>query len=127
MLALLMWVAMTYICSGWPLQLLTLLFIIVFTIDGTWATAHLQPFWGEDPKKVVVDEMVGMWIALLALPERDWIFAALAFLLFRAFDIFKPLGIRALDRKSGAFYVIADDMLAGFYTFIIILLAKWAI
>ena len=30
--------------------------------SGTWATAQLQPYWGEDPSRVVIDEMVGVWI-----------------------------------------------------------------
>lgn len=36
-----------------------------FTILGIWAVNRLEPYWGEDPSRVVVDEMVGVWIALL--------------------------------------------------------------
>lgn len=41
----------------------------LFTVMGVWATNRLEPFWGEDPSRVVVDEMVGVWIALLAAPS----------------------------------------------------------
>ena len=42
-------------------------------------------------------------------------------------DIVKPLGIRRIDRMKGAFYVMADDIVAGIYSLIIIVLAQWAI
>lgn len=89
------------------------LLIIGFTLLGTWATARLMPFWGDDPKRVVVDEMVGVWIPLL-LAFNGWT-ALLALLLFRFFDIVKPLGIRSLDRRKGAIWVMADDIVAGIY------------
>ena len=47
--------------------------------------------------------------------------------LFRLFDIFKPLGIRRLDNRKGAFYVMADDLAAGAYSLIVILIAQWII
>jgi len=100
------------------LTVATLLLIGAFTIVGTWATARLQPYWGDDPKRVVVDEMVGVWIPLLI--ATDWQEALGALLLFRLFDIVKPLGIRALDRRKGAFWVMADDLLAGVYAAIML-------
>ena len=103
--------------------------IVVFTILGTWATARLMPFWGDDPSRVVVDEMVGVWIPLLIV--TCWWQAVVALLLFRFFDIVKPWGIRALDRRRGAFWVMADDIVAGLYSllalYLIILIAGlWA-
>ena len=44
---------------------------LFFTVMGVWATNRLEPFWGEDPSRVVVDEMVGVWIALLAAPSGN--------------------------------------------------------
>lgn len=85
---------------------------------GTWATERLQPFWGDDPSKVVVDEMVGVWIPLLL--ATDWKTALLSLLFFRFFDILKPLGIRKLDMKKGAFWVMADDLLAGVYSAVLL-------
>lgn len=100
------------------LQLLTLALIVLFTLLGTWATQRLMPFWGDDPSRVVVDEMVGVWVALLA--ANDGWTALAALVLFRLFDIVKPLGIRALDRRRGAFWVMADDLLAGLYAAVLI-------
>lgn len=108
-------------------RLLTGALIIGFTLLGTWATARLMPFWGNDPKRVVVDEMVGVWIPLLL--ATNWWTALLALLLFRFFDIVKPLGIRRLDKRIGAFWVMADDLLAGVYSalslYLIIYIYAW--
>lgn len=119
-LATLMWIAAGLLLSPTLLFVTTLLSIIVFTALGTWATARLQPFWGEDPHRVVVDEMVGVWTPLLI--ASNWQEALMALLLFRFFDILKPLGIRSLDRRQGAFWVMADDLLAGIYAGIVLYL-----
>lgn len=134
LLATVMWLVFSLFLSELELFTLTLFLIIVFTAAGTWATHRLVPFWGEDPKKVVVDEMVGVWIPLLASPigeyaitKEEWCYAFVSFVLFRFFDILKPLGIRKIDRKQGAFFVMADDIVAGIYSLIIIILLRWAI
>jgi phosphatidylglycerophosphatase A len=104
------------------LQSVTVTLILLFTLLGTWATQQLMPFWGDDPSRVVVDEMVGVWVALLV--ANDVWTALLALILFRFFDIVKPLGIRALDRRRGAFWVMADDLLAGLYAGVLTLLLQ---
>lgn len=119
-LATLMWAAL-FPALGWYYTSLLLVFLIVlFTLLGTWATSRLMPYWGDDPKRVVVDEMVGVWIPLLL--ATSWWSALLALLLFRFFDIVKPLGIRSLDRRKGAFWVMADDLLAGVYSAVVLYL-----
>ena len=117
-LATAIWLALSTCLSGWALKAVTLCLAAVFTAMGTWATQRLMPFWGDDPSRVVVDEMVGVWIALL--PATDWRSALAALVLFRFFDIVKPLGIRALDRRKGAFWVMADDLVAGVYSAIVL-------
>lgn len=66
-----------------------------------------------DPPQVVVDEIIGVWIAVAALPsEALWLLVG--FVLFRAFDILKPFPIRALERRfKGGFGVMIDDVAAG--------------
>lgn len=71
--------------------------------------------------------MVGVWIPLSLLQPftKDSLWWALAALvLFRFFDMVKPLGIKKLDRKKGAFYVMADDILGGIYAAIAMTLIK---
>lgn len=112
-LATLVWLALWATFQFVVLEVVVLLLIVLFTALGIWATAKLTPFWGDDPSRVVVDEMVGVWIALLMAAE--WKTAIAALLLFRFFDIVKPLGIRSIDRRQGAFWVMADDIVAGIY------------
>ncbi len=136
-LATLIWAAMAYCggMSGETLQSVTLFLVLLATLIGTWATAQLQPYWGEDPSRVVIDEMAGVWIPLSLLtpltPQGDvkdpWWWALAALVLFRFFDMVKPLGIKKLDRKPGAFYVMADDLLGGFYAAVAMVVIKIAI
>ena len=66
----------------------------------------------EDPGHVVIDEVAGQLIALIAMPP-DWQHAALALLLFRVFDILKPPPIRQLERLPAGTGIMLDDVAAG--------------
>lgn len=125
LLATVLWLSMAYLFSPVLLFGITLISIVVFTFIGTWAANRLEALWGADPKRVVIDEMVGVWIPLLAAPANDMYIIGGSFILFRFFDILKPWGIRALDRKQGGFWVMADDLLAGVYSLIVILVIRW--
>lgn len=67
-----------------------------------------------DPSIVVIDEIVGMWIALFLLPKTV-IAYALAFVLFRLFDVLKPQPAKALERLPGGWGIMLDDVVAGVY------------
>ena len=85
---------------------------------GLWASCRFTKAAGEkDSSMIVVDEVVGMWIALLPVAANPSILSIfLAFLLFRFFDILKPWPISFLDQKiEGAAGVMADDILAGVF------------
>jgi phosphatidylglycerophosphatase A len=86
----------------------------------------------KDPSFIVVDEVVGQWIVLLPLPflynlvtpdHFYWFFApiaAVAFLTFRIFDIWKPWPIRNVDKNvPGGLGIMLDDVVAGIYALII--------
>lgn len=88
--------------------------IIITTLLGVWATYNLQAEWGEDPSKIVVDEMVGVWINLLFVP-LNLQNIIIGFVLFRFFDIAKPLGIRKMEAFENGWGVMLDDVLAGIY------------
>jgi phosphatidylglycerophosphatase A len=68
----------------------------------------------QDPGFVVIDEVIGQWIALLGCP-LDWRYALLALLLFRLFDITKPFPVRRLERLPAGWGIIFDDVAAGLY------------
>lgn len=124
-LATLIWFGLSFIISEVCLLWLTVVLILLFAIAGIWAANRLKPYWGEDPSRVVVDEMVGVWIALLAAPAGDIWYTLGAFALFRLFDIFKPLGIRRMESFPGGIGVMMDDILAGIYSFAILIAMRW--
>lgn len=77
----------------------------------------------EDPGFVVLDEVAGQWIALIAAASAhpwEWL---TAFLLFRVFDILKPSPARQFDRMHGGFGIMMDDVAAGVYALAILWLA----
>ena len=82
----------------------------------------------KDDKSIVIDELVGMWVALLPAVyfadtqfERTTI-AILAFILFRAFDILKPFPINYLDQRfKNGFGIVIDDVAAGMITMLILI------
>jgi phosphatidylglycerophosphatase A len=67
-----------------------------------------------DPSIVVIDEIVGMWIALVAVP-RETIPVILAFFFFRLFDIIKPAPAHQLEHLPGGWGIMLDDVVAGMY------------
>jgi phosphatidylglycerophosphatase A len=76
--------------------------------------------WGKDSSKVVIDEVAGMLITLLFIPVTvNNLMVGL--LLFRFFDIAKPLGIRKMEDLPKGWGVMADDVLAGIYAHIVLL------
>ncbi len=83
---------------------------------GCLATHFYERFYQRhDPKEVVVDEVVGMWIALTVIDGPTIVGSFMAFLLFRLFDIWKPFPIGWMDRQvPGAFGTMVDDVAAGF-------------
>ena len=125
--ATLIWAGLGYVLDIHLLMGATVFLVIFFTLIGTWATKILMPCWGNDPSRVVVDEMVGVWIPLIVAVPTVWWQVVAAFILFRVFDILKPLGIRSLDRRVGAFWVMADDLLAGVYSLFVLLIVKWVV
>ena len=100
--------------STFPNPLAFIGLIIVVVLLGIYATNKLEKEWGKDPSKVVVDELVGFWIAMVFVPF-SWLNLLLAFGLFRFFDIAKPLGVRKMEQFKGGLGVMADDVLAGIY------------
>lgn len=124
-LATVIWFILAFLVSPTILLIVTVSLIIIFTILGIWSANVLEPTWGKDPSRVVVDEMVGVWIPLLACDVEHWYYAFAAFVLFRFFDIFKPLGIRRMENLKGGVGVMMDDILAGVYSLLILLVIRW--
>ena len=102
------------------------LLIILFLCLGIIASNKLESEWGKDPSKIVIDEVVGVWIALLFIPS-EWQYTLGAILLFRFFDIVKPLYIKRAEKLKGGWGVMFDDVLAGVYANIVIQIVVFGI
>jgi phosphatidylglycerophosphatase A len=86
---------------------------------GIWSGNKVEPIWGKDHGRVVIDEVAGMCITLLFVPVTiKYVLAGL--ILFRFFDIVKPLFIKKLELLPGGWGVMMDDVLAGVYANIVL-------
>jgi phosphatidylglycerophosphatase A len=109
---------------GFPPVALSLIITVSITFLGIWSSTIVEKIWGKDPGKVVIDEVAGMCTSLLFLPvQLKYVLCAL--LLFRFFDILKPLFIRKMELLPGGWGIMMDDILAGIYTNIIVSVIVW--
>jgi phosphatidylglycerophosphatase A len=108
--------------TAYPNVLLAFL-ILLFLFFGIYCSTKMEQEWGKDPSKIVIDEVVGMWISLWLIPS-GWEYFVLAFVLFRLFDIYKPFFIKKVELLKGGWGVMMDDVLAGIYTNVVIQLAN---
>lgn len=98
--------------------LLQFFLALAITLMGVWSSGKVEILWGKDSSKVVIDEVAGMAISLLFLPVT-WQVLLTALILFRFFDIAKPLYIKKMENLPGGWGVMADDVVAGIYTNIV--------
>jgi phosphatidylglycerophosphatase A len=91
-------------------------------LTGWWAAATVAKASAvEDPGAIVIDEIAAQWLVLLAAPPAPHPYAH-AFLLFRAFDIWKPWPVRWADRNvKGGFGIMLDDLFAALYAMLALL------
>ena len=102
-----------------------LLFVFIFVILSYFlCEAHIRLFNKKDPKEIVVDEFGGQFIALLGIIDSNntnhiLISLLSSFFLFRFFDITKLGPIKKLEKLPGGIGIIADDLVAGIFAFLI--------
>ena len=122
-----------YIISVYSAPYVLIIATVALFPIGTWASNKVEgSAQKKDPGFIVVDEVVGQWIALLPLPFLNhyfgpnlsfWVFApiaAVAFLAFRIYDIWKPWPINYVDKNvPGGLGIMLDDVVAGIYALII--------
>ena len=100
-----------------PVQLAA---VAIVTVVGALAGGRVAKILGlEDPGLVVVDEVAGQWVTLLALPFTP-VIAVAGFLLFRVMDIVKPWPARDLENLPGGWGIMADDLAAGVYAHLVL-------
>jgi len=104
----------------WPSVIVT----ILVTLIGVWSSSVVEKTWGKDPSRVVIDEVAGMCISLLFIPVKlKYMIPAL--ILFRFFDIVKPLYVRKMENLPGGWGIMMDDVLSGVYTNILVYSVVW--
>jgi phosphatidylglycerophosphatase A len=120
--------------AAWPIAISTNWNPVVFAylaliglLPAIWAAGRMAADTGlKDPQTVVVDEVIGQWIALAAVPYLDdWECWLAAFVLFRLFDMWKPWPVRALERIPGGAGIVLDDVGAGIYAALVLFASEW--
>lgn len=101
---------------------LFLLITIAINVLGIYVGNKVEPYWGKDSYRVVIDEVAGMLVNILFIPHTLYFLIA-GFVLFRFFDMLKPLGIRKMEVLPGGTGVMLDDVAAGIYGNIVLQIA----
>ncbi len=102
--------------------------IILLLAAGIWASWRVEDMYGHDSQRIVIDEVVGQMLTFVfaagryRLPALD---VAVGFGLFRLFDILKPFPVRRLEKLKGGFGVMADDVGAGIYALLVLMLFRY--
>ena len=121
LLAIVLWLPLYIWASPAVTFWTTLCATVIYTIAGTWASSVSERYWGKDPVIACADETVGQWVSLLPLNGLSpWWMILVSLALFRLFDIFKPLGIRSMERLPGGYGMMADDILSGIYSVVLL-------
>jgi len=103
-----------YNISQAAMYILDIVAIVFVMFIGVAAIKKVHTIWEHDASKIVIDEVVGVWITALFLPVT-WQNYLYALIIFRFFDIAKPLFIKKFDQMHNDWSVMLDDVLAGIY------------
>ena len=110
------------ICFFWPSQVnvgvpwwvmapLIVAACVISVALGNWAVREYK---SPDPKPFVLDEVAGMWLSMLLVPQDKLIYmVVLAFVLFRVFDVVKLPPARQVEHLPAGWGILADDLVAG--------------
>jgi phosphatidylglycerophosphatase A len=102
-------------------------FFVVVTVVGIWAAHRAERVLdAKDPGAIVIDEVAGMTLSVLAVPLTLPVLVV-AFLLFRLFDIVKPFPAGVSQRAPGGFGVVVDDLIAGLYALAVLAVLRAAV
>jgi phosphatidylglycerophosphatase A len=99
--------------------------VVIVTIIGLWAADRFdKDMDGHDSKMIVIDEVAGQWIALIPTALNPYLIFV-AFIAFRFFDILKPWPVNFFDKKvEGSVGVMGDDIVAGLFAALIVILVE---
>ncbi len=105
---------------AWHFAVLAAVLLVpaIWSADVTAARAGRK-----DPGFIVIDEVLGQWIAIAGARTLNWKSWLAVFALFRLFDIWKPWPVRRLESLPGGTGIVADDLAAGAYAALVLWLA----
>jgi phosphatidylglycerophosphatase A len=133
--AVVLFVPFRYGLQHASLQFGYLFVLVVLALAAMWSAEESLPHWrSPDPRPIVIDEILGQWLTFGGLvlahtlnaadqvAGAGWKYLLAGFILFRAFDVMKPFPIRRSERLPGAGGVLVDDVIAGLYAALVLLL-----
>ena len=101
-----------------------LLFLCILSFSFYFTDIYLSNYKIKDPSEVIVDEFLGQSIPLFFIVNFNIYEVLIAFVTFRFFDIYKIYPINKIEDLKGSYGVILDDIIAGIYSLIILMLYK---
>lgn len=100
---------------AWGALLIGLFFV------GVYTSGACEKSWGKDPRRVVIDEFAGFFVTVGLLPQSVLV-GIVGFVIFRILDIIKPPPARQVEALPGGWGIVADDVVAGIYGHLILIL-----
>jgi phosphatidylglycerophosphatase A len=116
------WVITRWVPPGWQPWVAVLLALLAIALGIPAATRVSRASGSKDPQWVVIDEVAGQLITLIAVPI-SWKSLLLGFILFRGFDIVKPPPVRRLEQLPEGIGIVVDDVGAGLYALAVMQIA----
>jgi phosphatidylglycerophosphatase A len=93
--------------------------IVILFIYGVFISSKFEKIYSNDPSQCTVDEVVGTWISLIAIP-KSVLLTLTTFFIWRALDIIKPFPARSSEKLPGGWGIMIDDVISGIYSLIIV-------
>ncbi len=116
---LLWWLLASHLPPSARIPVILLLIVVVVAIGIPAATLEERGCGKKDPNHIVIDEVAGQLVTLIACPIM-WQALLAGFILFRGFDVVKPPPVRSLERLPDGTGVVVDDLGAGVYALIVL-------
>tara|TARA_B100001029_G_C15040269_1_gene443100 strand:+ start:1080 stop:1538 length:459 start_codon:yes stop_codon:yes gene_type:complete len=112
-----------YFIKFFPIYIFVIVVISFIVISFLLINIYIEDHKSNDPKEVVIDEFIGQSLPLMFLNQNSDLYLILfTFVLFRIFDIFKIYPINVVEKFRSSLGVIADDIVAGIYVIIFVML-----
>lgn len=108
-----------FIKFGWENSWLSLAYTLALALVSVFLITKAEKDLGHDSGSIVIDELIGYFIAVMFLPQNLMVVIS-AFILFRIFDIFKPEPVKVLEKLPAGWGVMADDIMAGIYANVVL-------